>query len=166
VIDLGLRLEDAQDMGLQSEPVTYDSTVDPRESLRRCGATEEECAFLVHRDTDDGWEGERIELNAMTSRQFLTWLEDTLDVIGVKKVVPDPTALADAYQYMTRLAMVQRALDAAFATLPAADTLAVPDTLPDAIRDALTDDPTIAWDEALWDLVCEAQESQDDEEDL
>ena len=37
VIDLGLRLEDALAMGLESEPVRYDSTVDPRESLRECG---------------------------------------------------------------------------------------------------------------------------------
>jgi DNA topoisomerase VI subunit B len=166
VIDLGLRLEDAQNMSLESEPVAYDSEVDPRKNLRRCGATEEECAFLVHRHTDDGWEGERIELNAMTSQQFLTWLEDMLALHGVEKVVPEPTALAQAYQYMTRLAMLQRALDAAFAILPAAHTIVVPDTLTDAIRDALTDTPTIAWDAALWDLVCEVQEARDDEEAL
>ena len=81
VIDLGLRLVDAQAMGLQSEPVWYPSEVDPQTSLRRCGATDEECTFLVHGLVDrywpkSGWQGERIELNAMTSRQFLTWLEE------------------------------------------------------------------------------------------
>ena len=34
VIDLGLRLDEARAMGLASEPVTYHSGVDPRESLR------------------------------------------------------------------------------------------------------------------------------------
>jgi hypothetical protein len=47
VLDLGLHLEEAQAMGLESEPVLYDSEVDPRENLRTCGATEAECAFLV-----------------------------------------------------------------------------------------------------------------------
>jgi hypothetical protein len=157
VLDLGLRLADAQAMGLQSEPVTYDSKVNPRESLRRCGATEEECAFLVHPQRGSGWEGQRIELNAMTSRQFLTWLEVQLGAAGVHKVVPEVEALRAAYRHMTRFAMVQRAMDAALDTLPAEDTIAVPDTLADEIRDAIIDTKT-SWDEALWDLVCKAQE--------
>src|SRR5262249_58840001 len=48
VIDLGLRLMAAQAMGLESEEVSYGKGMDPRASLRRCGATEDECAFLVH----------------------------------------------------------------------------------------------------------------------
>ena len=63
MIDLGVRLDEALAMGLASEPVTYTSKVDPRESLCRCGASEEECAFLVHArdapnsgsEAEDGW---------------------------------------------------------------------------------------------------------------
>ena len=44
-----------------------------------------------------GWFGERVELNAMTSGQFITWLEGKLDEHEVRKVVPDEEALAKAY---------------------------------------------------------------------
>src|SRR5262249_48145449 len=39
VIDLGLRLEQALSMRLESELVVYKQTVDPRIRLRQCGAT-------------------------------------------------------------------------------------------------------------------------------
>jgi Protein of unknown function C-terminus (DUF2399) len=45
VVDLGLRLEDVREMGLDSEPVEYDGKVDPRVNLRESGATEAECEF-------------------------------------------------------------------------------------------------------------------------
>ena len=164
VIDLGLRLVDAQAMGLQSELVSYPSEVDPQTSLRRCGATDEECTFLVHGLVDrywpkSGWQGERIELNAMTSRQFLTWLEAKLSEVGVQKVVPAPPVLARAYQQLTRLAILQRALDTALATLPASETIPVPARLVETIRAAITNtaDP---WDEALWKIVCATQDQE------
>src|SRR5439155_2145468 len=52
IIDLGLRLADAEAMGLESEPVAYPKcTVDPRVNLLRCGASQTEADFLVHRRT-------------------------------------------------------------------------------------------------------------------
>jgi hypothetical protein len=105
-----------------------------------------------------------------STRRFATWGEAErlamidlnaalYDVISVAQGVPNPTALAAAYRHMTRLAMVQQALDAALDTLPAEDTIAVPDTLADEIRDAIMG-TTTPWDEALWDLVCKAQEEE------
>src|SRR5262249_22056207 len=96
VVDLGLRLAQAQALGLQAEPVEYASEVDPRDSLRRCGASDEECDFLVHarRFPYEKWTGERVELNAMTSPQFVQWLEDGLRAAGAGKVVPDEATLA------------------------------------------------------------------------
>ena len=86
VIDLGLRLDEARAMGLASEPVTYHSGVDPQESLRSCGADEAECAFLVQGQHDrDHWYGDRIELNAMDSQQFLDWLERKLGTRGWRR---------------------------------------------------------------------------------
>ena len=108
VEDLGLRLADAQAMGLQSEQVYYQGQKDPRESLRRCGATPAECAFLVQRRVGEGWEGERIELNAMDSVTFITWLEAKLVAAGVRKLVPEGEALTAAYQRMAQIAMLQR----------------------------------------------------------
>jgi hypothetical protein len=67
VIDLGLRLVDAERLGLQREPVVYHTKVDQRENLRARGATEAECAVLVQRQIGNRWEGEQVELNAIDS---------------------------------------------------------------------------------------------------
>jgi len=67
VIDLGLRLDDVWDLGLESEPCEFKEKKDPRERLREYGATEDECDFLVRRSDLGGWEGDRVELNALTS---------------------------------------------------------------------------------------------------
>ena len=103
--------------------MSYRSKVDPRGSLRSCGASEEECDFLVEgvsrgKPWDDEqveWRGQRIELNAMTSQQFLDWLEEKVQAAGVDKVVPDPETLAVAYQHLTRVAALQDTIDAALA---------------------------------------------------
>jgi hypothetical protein len=158
VIDLGLRLEEAQAMGLESEPVPYETQIDPKVHLRECGATEEECAFLVterKRDIRNGkwhvsWVGQRIELNAMTSQQFLDWLEAKLQAAGVAKVVPDDDALAVACRHLQRVAMLEQALEAARAQ-PVADT-PLPADLAAQIRGRITG-TAAAWDDALWTIV-------------
>jgi Protein of unknown function C-terminus (DUF2399) len=169
VIDLGLRLAEALQMGLESEPVPYRSKKDPRESLRACGASEEECAFLVERyelrhpwdDEPVAWHGQRIELNAMTSRQFLDWLEEKLQAAGVAKVVPDADTLTRAYQHLTRVADLQDTIDAALAE--PAPPVEVPDDLEAQIRERITETAT-AWDEALWDVVAERRHDTPDED--
>src|SRR5207244_3309045 len=100
IIDLGLRLDDAEAMGLLSEPVAYPKCgVDPRINLLRRGASRREADFLVHRRTSStSWVGERVELNAMTSQQFIEFLERKLGAHGVAKVIPDAAMLADAYR--------------------------------------------------------------------
>jgi Protein of unknown function C-terminus (DUF2399) len=170
VLDLGLRLEEALAMGLESEPVTYDSEVDPRVNLRECGATEAECDFLVtERKTDirNGkrhvyWVGERIELNAMDSQQFLDWLERKLQDAGVEKVVPDDDALAAAYRRQQRVAQLQKILDEAVAEPD--DDAPVPAHLADQIRARITG-TAAAWDDALWDIVHAQREAEEDETD-
>ena len=65
VFDLGLRLGDVAAMGLESEDVVFPTRLkkNPRERLGRCGATGEECSFLVRSDVAP-YEGKRVELNA------------------------------------------------------------------------------------------------------
>jgi hypothetical protein len=112
MIDLGLRLADVRPMGLESEPVSYTSKVDPKVRLRECGATDEECDFLVRRRTGPKtWEGQRVELNAMSSRQFIAFLEQKLAEHGVTKVVPDAGMLEAAYRRAHRLVLLNRAID-------------------------------------------------------
>ena len=50
------------------------------------GATPEEAEFLLER---------RVELNAMPSDVFITWLEAKLKKHGIKKIVPDANMLAN-----------------------------------------------------------------------
>jgi hypothetical protein len=161
VIDLGLRLEEALAMGLEREPVTYDSGVNPKVHLRECGATEAECAFLVQGRTADEkqWYGDRIELNAMDSRQFLDWLERKLQEAGVKKVIPEEDVLATAYRRQRRIAKLQKLIDAAMAETD--DDAPIPDDLVEQIRERITGKEE-AWDDALWGI---AQEQLDEEEE-
>ncbi len=80
IIDIGLRLVDVETMGLQSEPVEVKDWSKRRGTLARHGATNDEITFIRDR---------RAELNAMTSRQFIDFIEAKLTMHGVAKVVPD-----------------------------------------------------------------------------
>jgi hypothetical protein len=162
VIDLGLRLGDVRTMGLDAEPVEYRSNVDPRENLRASGATEAECDFLVHHGGAGYWQGERVELNAMTTVEFIAWLKEKLQAVGVEKVVPPEDALTAAYRKLMRVDHLQQALEAAQETLPEAEAIAVPPDLAQQIRDRIagTDQP---WDAALWAIIQEQRHA--DKED-
>jgi DNA topoisomerase VI subunit B len=169
VVDLGLRLADVQTMDLQSEPVDYRNRKDPRINLRRCGATEEECNYLVHRRAEtrpghDYWTGERVELNAMTSDQLIAWLERKLAEVGVQKVIPDQAALAKAYRRAMHQKRVQEAIDEALGYIDEDENIAIPDDLEARIRERL-DGSAKAWDQVLWELVAD-DEIEADEEDV
>ena len=103
VVDLGLRLADVDAMGLASEPVTYEQKVDPADYLRNCGATDAEAQFLVDGCRHRSWTGRRVELNAMSSGQFIGWLGGKLQDRGVVKVRPEGTVLKAAYGRAARL---------------------------------------------------------------
>ena len=66
-------------MDLQDEPAEDEGPT--AEKLEEYGATDEEIEFLFGAKR-------RVELNAMTSRQFLDWLEGKLEEHGAGKVVP------------------------------------------------------------------------------
>jgi DNA topoisomerase VI subunit B len=150
VIDLGLRLGDVE--GLERERVEYKKAKhSPAINLRECGATEEECAFLVRREQGQ-WVGDRVELNAMPSDQFITWLEGKLAEVGVEKVVPDADTLADAYRLAVRKWKLQQAIDDALGTIDEEDDAPVPDDLAEQIR-AKISGTALAWDEAIWSLM-------------
>jgi DNA topoisomerase VI subunit B len=123
VIDLGLRLEDIRALSLEGEPVFYTSKVDPRKNLRERGATEEECAFLVRGGRSGDWHGRRVELNELTSPQWVAFLEGKLKAAGVGKVVPDAGVLADAWKRAMQITRVQKAIDAAMKADPARETI-------------------------------------------
>jgi hypothetical protein len=107
---------------------------------------------LVHEKTYEGWTGERAELNAMTSRQLLDWLEAKLVAHGVQKLVPDTKVLAEAYHRAHHIATVQRAIDEAVGALDQDEAIEVPTDLSEQIKKRLTD-TDMAWDKALWQII-------------
>lgn len=151
VIDLGLRLSDVEEMELQSERVTYGTKKDPRINLRENGATEEERKFLVQGGRPRDWQGERVELNAMTSDQFIAWLEHKLEEAGAGKTIPENDVLKDAYRRAIRIAAIQAAIDEAAEDYDG-DDVEIPGDLSKQVKDKL-DDTNKPWDDVLWNLV-------------
>jgi hypothetical protein len=158
-------LADVQAMNLQREPVSYPSGVDPRINLRECGATEVECNFLVRRGSDGGWTGERIELNAMTSDQFIAWLEEKLTAAGVQKMVPDHATLEKAYRRAVRQKRVQEAIEEVLPGIDEDEEIHAPSDLEERIREKL-DGSAQAWDQVLWDLVASDEIEHESSADL
>jgi hypothetical protein len=165
VIDLGLRLADVTTMGLQSEPVEYRQNKDPRDKFdeQDYDATHEELNFLVEanksgydpksKSYEHRWTGKRVELNAMTSRQFIDWLEGKLGQHGVEKVIPDRETLAQAWHNARRRHRVNKALNRVVKRILRRDVTTVPADLDDRLRKYLEKYPATAWDDALAELA-------------
>ncbi|NJN76719.1 MAG: DUF2399 domain-containing protein [Synechococcaceae cyanobacterium RL_1_2] len=86
IIDFGIRLGDINHWQLQSEPVIYSGKKDPRENLRKSGATDEEIDFLIKGQDHDGeWYGDRVEINALSSGDLIELIESKLEAMGLVK---------------------------------------------------------------------------------
>jgi len=83
-VDIGLRLADVERLSLQSEPVPLNRSGDSGKLAKRRaslikrltinGASEDEIDFLL----GEGDIGQRVELNAMTSDDFVAFVEEKL----------------------------------------------------------------------------------------
>jgi hypothetical protein len=152
MVDLGLRLGDIQAMGLEAEPVAikdFDSRVS---TLYAHGAASEEIKFL---------EKERVELNAMSSRQMVEFIKAKLTMHGVAKVVPD----AGTIEAHARRLIEQRLAREALAELRdqfkrQAAATALPEGFEVHLRSHLARDPSLAWDDALAQII-EGQHGRD-----
>jgi hypothetical protein len=144
IIDLGLRLADVEAMDLQSEPVPRDppATWDKRAAtLRRHGATPEEIEFLRTR---------RVELNAMTSRQLVDFIEAKLTAHGVAKLVPDEAVLEQQARRIIKHQLTQQALAKLSARIgKQAETAKLPEHLREQIAGVFKKYPEIPWDHAV-----------------
>jgi hypothetical protein len=105
------------------------------------GATEEEIEFL---------RTQRVELNAMTSRQFIDFIESKLEEHGVEKLVPD----ADIIEAQARRVIERRLTEEALAGMR--DEIArqaamteLPEDLRQLVEAKLQADPTLSWDVAV-----------------
>lgn len=156
VVDIGLRLADVERMKLESESVEYEQKKHPAERLRETceDITEEEINFLVSGEQRWNaqtqkrvWTGRRVELNAMTSRQFISFIERKLEENGVKKVVPDRATLKIAWERAEKVNFVNAAIDEAMSFIGA--TRPAPRDLGTQVREMLGRNPQIPWDDAL-----------------
>jgi hypothetical protein len=150
VIDLGLRLADVERLALQSEEQVHRQQKDPAEKFFDWGddeVTEEEAEFLRGKYSygHRGWVGQRVELNALTSRQFIDWLEEKLRKAGVKKVIPDAAVLGQAWRRALWLAQVRERI-AEVSTEPC---LALPKNLEADLRRGMKSFPEFSWDQVI-----------------
>jgi hypothetical protein len=162
VIDLGLRLEDVRVMDLASEPVEYRGEKDPWRRLKECGATQEECSFLAQpeqRCQHTGWTGKRVELNALTSEQFIDFLERKLVEIGVKKLVPDAQILETVFRRLWKVAAMQEAIDQAVQEMKEVEIPEPASDLADKVA-ALIEGKAIPWETAVAAIVQKARVSE------
>jgi hypothetical protein len=140
--------------------VRYGRKLDPRPSLRTCGASDEELALLAssYDRGDARWAGHRVELNAMTTPQLLAWLEAKLQQHGVTKVVPQYDTLATVWRYYTQLAWMDTAIAQARAEMPEATAITVPDDLEARVRTFLSaaGQSALPWEAAIEALVTQA----------
>jgi hypothetical protein len=164
VVDFGLRLADVESMELESEDVYFGERVDfdaKIATLQRHGATAAEIHFLVGNE-------QRVELNAMTSPQFIDFLEAKLAENGISKMVPDPATLAIAAQRAAAIARMQQEIDTISATVADID---VPADLETQVRARLAERSDLTWDQALVGIMGGtiaplAGEEEDDDDDL
>jgi len=144
-IDLGLRLADVQDMALQSEPAaaTKSSPATIRDRLLRSGATPEEAEYLLH---------ERVELNAMTSEQFVAFIERKLEEHGIEKVIPDRETLDKTYRLFERGRRLEEEFKRVEENL-AATEVPVPDDIEQRVAEILEERPALRWDAAVQEIL-------------
>jgi len=166
VIDLGLRFEDGEAMGLQRETFTRRKALPVGLEL-----TERERAVFQGRRTVDGkgksvWIGERIELNAFSSPQLVDYIEQGLkDAGATAKVVPDAATIGREARDIARArteAALRRAIEDAVdidAIVKAIADAWVPDAFaediagltPEAVAAHLERFPTLRWTAAVDD---------------
>jgi len=154
VIPLGLSLIEAQAMGLQEEYQQHTRGKKERmiENMRENGATEAEIEFMFRDFTRERPFTRRIELNAMTSPQFVSYLERKLKAAGMKKIVPEKVLLSETYRMYTRGCEAERIIKPQLKKLESL-AVPVPRDLEKRVRAYLKKHPAARWDAAVDAIV-------------
>jgi hypothetical protein len=146
VVDLGLRLADVEKYDLQHEACEFKGYF-ASDSI----ATKEEREFLES--------GQRVELNAFTSPQFIEWLEAKLTEHLPERLIPGDTVLGDAYRRALVVSKINRAMEEVRETaIEEAKAADVPESLRNELRARMRDAPKDSWDKALYDLVSDTED--------
>jgi hypothetical protein len=149
LVDIGLRLGDVKAMDLESEPVTVSGNWEKRAAtLRRHGASEDEITFLRNR---------RVELNAMTSRQLVDFIEEKLEEHGVEKVIPDDAIIEQHARRMIARQLVEQAIAKISKEITEqAETAELSADLRERIAAVLKQQPELPWDVAVAQIVAKS----------
>ena len=97
-----------EDMNLEAEIVEVKSREARRMTLYEHGASREEVTFLA--PYDEAEECRRVELNAMTSRQIVDFVEDALAAHDVEKVVPTGDVLEQQARHRLQIKLTNERL--------------------------------------------------------
>jgi hypothetical protein len=145
LFDIGLRLSDVAAMNLQSEPITVADWGARAITLERHGASPKEITFLAEA---------RVELNAMTSRQFIDFIEAKLTMHGVAKVVPEAGTIEARARRLIEQRLAREALDEIRDRITMqASAAALPERIEVQLRNYLARYPSLAWDDALAQII-------------
>jgi hypothetical protein len=139
--DIGLRLADVEELGLQGETQTHRNPAAARRNLIKNGATAEEADFIAG--------GTRVELNELPGDVFIEFVERKLEEHGVEKVVPDEVTLRTAWWR----ANVAKKINALIAEANKQDGPPRPDDLEQRVREHLEDDPQLSWSDAVLEVM-------------
>ena len=162
VIDLGLRLKDIEDWDLDSEPAAFSRTSDDKraEQLRKDGANEDEVEFLLKK---------RVELNAFTSEDFITFLESKLDEVGISKIIPDDKTLRETWIRFERGTQLHAQFEQLKAEFDKEKPPKPPADLKVQIEAVINDSPELPWYHAIHKILGEDLDeihSDDKEKDV
>jgi hypothetical protein len=119
-------------------------------NLRTNGAGADEIAFMF-RDFDTLRSTRRVELNAMTSPQFVAYVERKLKENGVAKVIPNRDLLTKVYTGLERGRRLKRAVE----KLDKIDMRNVepPADIEQSVRKMLKKSPWMRWDAAVEAII-------------
>jgi hypothetical protein len=159
-IDIGLSLADVRAMKLESEYQHHPKgdKAALMANLRENGASSEEIAFMFQ-DFDRLRSTRRVELNAMTSPQFVKLIENRLRQNGIRKVVPDQDLLAELYCKTEKAARLREAI-ADGEEGDEDDVNAPPKDLQRRVRTYLKQHPHERWDAAVRALLTKPKKAR------
>lgn len=146
IFDLGLRLADVEAMDLLAEPyATNKDWQAVSKTLQRHGATPQEIAFLAD---------QRVELNAMTSDEFIAFIERGFAEHGITKVIPSDDIIEEHARRLIEQRLAREALaEIRDQIIREAAATALPVGIKVQLQSYLERHPGLAWDEALAQII-------------
>jgi hypothetical protein len=114
--------------------------------LRKDGANEDEVEFLLKK---------RVELNAFTSEDFITFLESKLDEVGISKIIPDDKTLRETWIRFERGTQLHAQFEQLKAEFDKEKSPKPPTDLKVRIEAMFDDNPELPWYDAIHKVLGE-----------